>query len=222
MLKKWMLTTLTLITLAALTSVAALAQDNAAPQPRHASGAGYHQFDIGGSFFKTFVSSTSGMGLTQTPSDGMGGLLEARYLVSPLLGFEVTLGVNSGGQAYAPITGACALTCQNPKVSIDGQQVQTSLNYVPSYKFGNLRAFLVGGLGVFVSVPGATPLGNITSIRGAYNYGGGLEYDISNHFGVRGQYRATMYKAPNISAIYPADGQYTQTGMPMGGIYYRF
>ena len=89
-------------------------------------------------------------------------------------------------------------------------------------KVGNLRPFLVGGLGVFISVPDSTPLGNNTSIRGAYVYGGGAEYDLTSHLGVRGQFRATMYKAPNISSIYPADGQFTQTLTPMGGVYYRF
>ncbi len=222
MLKKLMLTTFILIGMTALTGVAASAQNSAAPQPKRASAPSYHQFDIGGSFYKTFVSNSSGMGLQQTPSDGMGGLIEARHLVSPLLGYEMALGFNGGGQAYAPITGACLLTCQNPNVSITGSQIELSLDYVPSYQFGKLRPFLVGGLGILISVPGATPYGNNTSIRGAYVYGGGLEYDISGHFGIRGQYRGTMYKAPNISSIYPADGQYTQTAMPMGGIYYRF
>jgi hypothetical protein len=73
-----------------------------------------------------------------------------------------------------------------------------------------------------ITLPGATPLGNNTSIRGAYVFGGGAEYDFGNHFGVRGQYRGTFYKAPNISSIYPANGQFTLTSMPMGGVYYRF
>jgi opacity protein-like surface antigen len=224
MLKKLTLTTFILIGMAALAGVAAFAQDSAAPQPqpKRAGAPSYHQFDIGGSFYKTFVSNSSGMGLQQTPSDGMGGLFEGRYLVSPLVGFEMAVSFNSGGQAYAPIAGACGLTCNNPPVKITGRQIETSVDWVPSMKVGNLRPFLVAGLGVFISVPDTTPLGNNTSIRGAYVYGGGVEYDIGNHFGIRGQYRGTFYKAPNISSIYPANGQYTQTTMPSGGIYYRF
>jgi opacity protein-like surface antigen len=224
MLKKLTLTTYILIGMASLTGVAAFAQNDAAPkpQPKRASGPGYHQFDIGGSFYKTFVSSSSGMGMKQTPSDGMGGLFEGRYLVSPLVGVEMAISFHTGGQAYAPIPGACALTCNNPPTSITGGQLQTSLDYVPSMKIGNLRPFLVAGLGVLVSVPDATPLGNNTSIRGAYTYGGGVDYDLGAHLGIRGQYRGTFYKAPNISSIYPANGQFTQIMMPTGGIYYRF
>lgn len=223
MVKKWMLTTLTLIAVAALSSVAALAQDNATPpQPNRASAQSYHQFDIGGSVYKTFVNSTTGMGLKQTPSDGLGGLIEARYLKNPLVGFELGIMFGTGGQDYKPVPGACGLTCNNPEVNITGKQVLTSIDWVPSIKVGNLRPFLVGGLGVFISAPDATPLGNNTSIRGAYIYGGGADFDITNHLGIRGQFRGTMYKAPNISSIYPANGQYTQTLTPMGGVYYRF
>jgi len=192
MLKKWMLTNLLFISVAALSGVA-LAQDNAStPRPKRASASSYHQFYVGGSFFKTFVSSTTGMGLTQTPSDGMGGLFEARYLKSPLVGFELGISFADGGQAYTPVKGACGLTCQNPPVTITGKQMETSIDWVPSIKIGNLRPFLVGGLGIFVSIPDNTPLGNNTSIRGAYVYGGGMDFDLTSHLGIRGQFRGTM------------------------------
>jgi len=224
MLKKLTLTTFILIGMAALTGVAAFAQDSAAPQPqpKRSAGPSYHQFDVGGSFYKALVSSTSGMGMKQTPSGGMGGLIEGRHLVSPWVGYELAIMFGTGGEAYAPIPGACGLTCNNPPVKIGGRQVEVALNYVPSIKVGNFRPFLVGGLGVFISVPDSTPLGNNTAMRGAYVYGGGVEYDFGAHLGFRGQYRGTVYKAPNVSSIYPANGKYTQTMMPMGGIYYRF
>ena len=222
MLKKWMLTTFMLIGIAALTSVAAIAQDNAAQQAKPASAPSYSQIDIGGSFYKTLVGNTSGMGLNQTPSDGWGGMFEGRHIVSPWVGYELAVGFNTGGQAYAPIPGACKLTCQTPAVKIGTKEISTSIAWIPSYKFGNLRPFGVAGLGVFISVPDSTPLGNNTSIRSAYVYGGGADYDVSPHFGIRGQIRGMYYKAPNVSSIYPANGQYTQTLMPMGGVYYRF
>jgi opacity protein-like surface antigen len=222
MLKKWMLTTFILIGMAALTGVAALAQGNAAPQPKTASAPSYSQIDLGGSFYKTFVSSTSGMGLKQTPSDGYGGMFELRQILHPLVGYELAVGFNTGGQAYAPIPGACALTCQTPPVSIGGKQISTSIAWIPNYKYGNFRPFGVAGLGVLISIPDSTPLGNNTSIRSAYLYGGGADYDINRHWGIRGQIRGLYYKAPNVSSIYPATGQYTQTLMPMGGVFYRF
>jgi len=224
MLKKLTLTTYILIGMAAFIGLAAFAQNNDAPQPQanSASTSPYGRFDVGGSFYQTFVSSSDGMGLRQTPSGGLGGLFEGRYLVSRLIGVEMAVGFHGNDQAFAPIPGACKLTCQNPPVAITASQVESMINYVPSYQFEKLRVFGVGGIGVLITIPGATPLGNNTSIRGAYDYGGGADYDINNHWGIRGQYRGIYYKAPNISAIYPATGQYTHIAMPMGGVFYRF
>lgn len=222
MLKKWMLTTFILTGMAALTGVAAYGQADTGKQPQRARAASYRQTDIGASFYKTFVSSTTGMGTVQTPSDGIGGMLEVRHIASPFLGYEMTFSLNPADQAYVPKTGACGLVCQNPNTKISAKAAEFALDYVASYKTGNLRPFLVGGLGFFVSIPGDTPYGNNTSVRPTYIYGGGLDWDLSQHLGVRVQYRGNLYKAPNISSIYPATGVYTQSGEPMGGLYYRF
>jgi hypothetical protein len=138
------------------------------------------------------------------------------------VGYEIAFSFNPADQTYGPKTGACAYACQNPVTKVDGNAAEFTADYVISHKVGNLRPFLVGGLGVFVAIPGATPLGNNTSMRGVYVYGGGVDYNIGSHLGVRGQFRANLYKAPNTSAIYPATGQFTQSLEPMGGVYYRF
>ena len=129
---------------------------------------------------------------------------------------------NTGGQAYAPIAGACALTCNNPPVKIGGRQVEVSLDYVPSMKVGNLRPFLVGGLGVFISVPDSTPLGNNTSIRGAYVYGGGVEYDFSSPPGhPRPVSRHLLQGAQHLFHLSGERSIYADRHAE-GGIYYRF
>jgi hypothetical protein len=129
---------------------------------------------------------------------------------------------NPADQAYAPKSGACALDCQNPATKITGNAAQISIDYVASYKTGNLRPFVVAGVGFFIAIPGATPFGNNTSVRGAYDYGGGVDYSFSPHLGIRAQVRGNLYKAPNTSSIYPATGGFTQTLEPMGGVFYRF
>jgi hypothetical protein len=152
----------------------------------------------------------------------MGGLAEVRHIVKPLVGYELAVAFNLADQAYAPKAGACALACQTPAVSLTGNATEVSLDYVVSHKVGHLRPFVVGGLGVFIAVPGSTPLGNNTSIRGAYIVGGGVDLAISSRIGVRAQVRDTFYKAPNTSSIYPATGAFTESLEPMGGVYYRF
>ena len=228
MRKKWMLTTFILIGMAALTGAAygqadapAGGQTGAAAIARTAAGS-RSQTDIGASFYEALTNSTSGNGTQQTPTNAPGGMVELRHIASNLVGYEMTFSFNPADQAYAPKTGACGLVCQNPATKITGNAAQVSIDYVVSYKTGNLRPFVVGGLGVFIAIPGATPFGNNTSIRGAYNYGGGVDYSFSPHLGIRAQVRGNLYKAPNTSSIYPATGVFTQSLEPMGGVFYRF
>lgn len=229
MQKKWTLTTFILIGIAALTGAAAYGQADApageqsgsAPQARTARESS-SQWDIGASFYEALTSGTSGTGTQQTPSNGLGGMAELRHIVNPFVGYEMTVSFNLADQAYAPKAGACGLVCQNPPVSLTGNATEVALNYVVSHKMGNIRPFAVGGLGVLIAVPGSTPLGNNTSIRGAYIFGGGVDFDLTARIGVRAQVRDTMYKAPNTSSIYPATGVFTQSIEPMGGFYFRF
>jgi opacity protein-like surface antigen len=222
-----MLTAFILIGIAALTGAAqdqadAPARGKTGTAPARAAAGPLPQFDIGASGYYALTSSSSGAGLTQTPTNAVGGTFELRYIASPLVGLEMTFAFNPADQAYAPKTGACGLTCQNPATKISGDAIVASLDYIVSKKIGNLRPFAVGGLGVYVAIPGATPYGNNTSLRGAYTFGGGVDYDLGSHLGIRGQFRDILYKAPNTSAIYPATGGFTQSLEPMGGIFYRF
>jgi opacity protein-like surface antigen len=217
---KWMRTTLIVIGMAALTGAAAYGQD-AATKPKAEAKSGV-ETDAGLSGYATFTSATSGAGIQQTPSNSYGGMIELRQLRSDWLGYEAAFNFNPADQKYAPKTGACQLACQDPVTSIKGNAPEFTIDYIISHKIGNLRPFAVGGAGFFITIPGATPYGNNTSVRGAYVAGGGLDYDLGKHLGVRVQYRETWYKAPNISSIYPATGQLTQTGEPTGGVYYRF
>jgi hypothetical protein len=227
---KWMLTTFILIGMAALTSAAANGQSgtpsdeqsSTAPSQRTAPVAKTSQTDLGLSGYEAFTSGTSGLGTKQTPTNAPGGMLELRHIVNSLVGYEMTFSFNPAKQAYAPITGACGLTCQNPVTTISANASEVAIDYVVSHKVGNLRPFVVGGMGFFMVFPGATPFGNNTSIRPAYVAGGGVDWNVNAKFGVRLQCRGNYYKAPNISAIYPATGVMTHSYEPMGGVYYRF
>jgi opacity protein-like surface antigen len=229
MQKKWMLTTFILFGMAALTSAAAHGQAGAPANEQSGNAAGERvaaasrkQTDIGISGYKTFTSATSGNGTQQTPSDSAGGMLELRHIVNPLLGYEITYSFNPANQAFAPKAGACALVCQNPPTKITAKASEIAIDYVASYKVGNLRPFVVGGLGFFMTFPGPTPFGNNTSVRPTYVYGGGVDWNFGARLGLRLQYRGNYYKAPNVSAIYPPTGVFTQTAEPMAGVYYRF
>jgi hypothetical protein len=225
---KWMLITLTLLGMAALTfpangqdSAPESGQTGTAAARRVAAGS-RSQTDIGVSGFYTLTSSSTGADIHQTPTNAPGGMFELRHIANPLVGYELAFSFNPADQAYAPVAGSCGLTCQTPPTKISGNAAEVAIDYIVSKKFGNLRPFAVGGLGVFIAIPGPTPLGNNTALRGTYIFGGGVDYDLGSHLGVRAQFRDNLYKAPNTSSIYPATGAFTQSMEPMGGVYYRF
>jgi opacity protein-like surface antigen len=225
---KWMLMTLALLGTAALTG-AAVAQDSApageqteTPAAPRVAAAPRSQTDIGVSGLFAMTSGTTGLGTKQTPSNGAGGMIELRHISSPFVGYELAFSYNKANQKYEPDPAGCVLTCQNDETKITGGALEFAVNYVVSKEIGNLRPFAVGGLGVYIVTPGATPYGNNTPIRGTYIYGGGVDYNIGRHLGVRAQFRGNLYKAPNVSAIFPATGKYTQSLEPMAGFFYRF
>lgn len=216
---KWMLTTLMVISMGALTGAAAQGQDAAAKAKPAGPGV---ETDAGLSGYATFTKATSGGGTLQTPTNSYGGMFELRQIRSNWLGYEMAVNYNPADQKYAPNPGACLLACTNPVTPISASAVEFSIDYIVSHQMGKLRPYAVGGAGFFITIPGATPYGNNTSVRGAYVAGGGLDYSLSGHLGIRLQYRETFYKAPNVSSIYPATGVLTTSGEPMGGVFYRF
>ena len=219
---KWMLAIL--FGTVALAPVGVHAQDapkTGAPAQEQAGFLG-GQLDIGLSGFPTFTSASTGNGVKQNPSNAYGGMLEGRLIFSPLVGVELAYSYSRTNQSYTPIAGACGLVCQTPPTAITAFSNTIAGNYIVSRKIGNLSPFLVGGIGFYITVPGATPYGNSTSIRAAYDGGGGLDWNLTSHLGARLQVRDNFYHAPKISSIFPATGVLTSTVDPMGGVYYRF
>lgn len=176
--------------------------------------------DAAVSFYRTFTSSTSGHNTAQTPSNSMGGMFELRHIQSPWIGYEIAYGVNPADQSYKPDPGNCGFLCGNQPETISAMAHQVSIDWVPSFKYGNIDPFAIGGVGFYINVPSAA-LGNLGDVvRPMFVYGGGLDWNFLSHAGLRIQYRGNLYKAPNLDNNYNATGAYTQTGEPMVGVYF--
>jgi len=53
-------------------------------------------------------------------------------------------------------------------------------------------------------------------------YGGGLDWGLVPHVGLRLQYRGNLYNAPALTTLYHSTGQLAKTAEPMIGAYIRF
>ncbi len=225
---KWMQAVLFAVGVAAL-GTACPAQTSGTGQapagtatPAQAKAGDEPQFSIGVGFYEAMNESTTGNGTQQTTTNTGGGMLELRFIDRPLAGFEFTYSYNPANQTLTPAPSNCELTCANPKTPLTVKASEVGLDYVFSKKVGSIRPFAVGGLGFFISSPDDSTYEVQTVVRPAFIFGGGLDWAVVSHFGIRAQFRDNVYKAPNLSAFYAPTGEYTHTAEPLGGLYYSF
>ena len=219
MRKKWMQAVAAVIGMAALSSATVYAQGAAAKQKPAASEA---QTDVAASFYQAMTSSTSGNGTVQTPKNAMGGMFEVRHIHSSMIGYEFTYSFNPGDQSFKPLVGNCGYRCTTQPLTITAGSNIIGLDWVFSKQYGNLRPFAVGGLGFTATVPGNSAYAANNTVRPTYIFGGGVDFALGEHFGVRAQVRDNIAKAPALSIYYSPTGAYTGIIQPMGGVFYRF
>jgi opacity protein-like surface antigen len=188
------------------------------------SGASAHaQFDVAGSFFSTFNTSTSGHGTNQKPKNSPGGLLEFRYIRTPLKAFELSYSYNPADESYTVSPTGCGLRCGTAPVTVTSDNHMIGMNWVPTTakKYAGFTPFGIAGLGFVISEPNTNSYALNSKVRISFDYGGGVDYGITSRFGVRAQVRGAAYKAPDLSILYSPTGAYMQTIQPSIGIYFR-
>lgn len=179
------------------------------------------QFDVAGSYYKTFDTSTSGHGTNQSQAGSSGFLLEGRYLKSTFLGAEIAYSYNPANQNYEPTPGNCGYLCSQQPESVQAYANEVSFDWVPSLKIGNLRPFGVAGLGFVLTNPPGNEYAVNTAVKPAYVVGAGSDFAVSPRFGIRAQLRDNFFIAPQATHAYPATGKFVQLAEPTIGVYFR-
>jgi opacity protein-like surface antigen len=201
------------------------------------------QTDVALSLYGAFTGTTTANGATQSPSNAAGGLLEVRHIVHPWIGFEGTYAFNRANQAYSglvypPLTacpvGNCSPATEIAAVSADAHEVTG--DWVASLKLGNLRPFALAGGGILFDAPsgqilqsgsvivacgGTNPSCTNTTTKPVFVYGGGVDWGLLPHLGLRLQYRGNLYKAPALTTVFTSTGAFMHTAEPMVGVYFR-
>jgi opacity protein-like surface antigen len=170
---------------------------------------GGSQTTVAASFYGAYNGTTEGNGTIQSPSNQAGGLFELRYLANPLIGYELTYSYNRANQSYN-------------FSSVKAGAHQISADWVVSFPILNFRPFLLAGAGVIDFKPDSNQPGTSSDARVVYIYGGGLDWGILPHFGLRAQYRGNLYHAPDMLNTVSSTGAFTHTSEPVIGAYFRF
>jgi opacity protein-like surface antigen len=185
------------------------------------------QTDVALSAFGAFSGTTNGNGTAQSPSNAAGGLIELRHITNPLIGYEASYSFNRANEVYRPTTIACPVgtvpPCTTPEpaaVSADAHEITG--DWVVSLKIANVRPFALAGLGVLLDEPAGNQSDTTSSTQALYVYGGGLDWGLIPHLGLRLQYRGNLYKAPDLTRLYTSTDAFRHTAEPMVGAFFRF
>lgn len=186
------------------------------------------QTDVAASVYGAFSGTANGNGTTQTPSNQAGFLIELHHQSNPLVGFEVTYAWNRADQNYSGevvCPGSSFPTCN--VVAQESQFVpanahEVTADYEVSAHLLGLRPFLLAGGGVLFNQPAGSQSGTQAQTKGVLVYGGGVDWAVLPHLGIRGQYRGNVYKAPQLVTAYSSTGAFFHTAEPVLGAYFRF
>lgn len=207
------------------------------------------QTDVAVSAYGAFNQSSKSNYTIQSPSNQAGVLLEVRHIWNPLVGFEGTYAYNRANQTYFPTTthstctpGTTSGCSQVVSASVPANAHEITGDWVVSMKMLHFRLFALAGGGLLFDVPtsananlvfdctpsGATCRpGTVVSFtrsqtKGVFVYGGGLDWALFPHIGLRFQYRGNVYKAPALVSSFSATDRFTQTAEPVLGVFFRF
>jgi len=196
-----------------MVAVAAVACAHAAAQP-----------DIAASIYGTFSQSTTGNNVIQSPSNAAGVLLEVRDIHNPLVGFEGTYSYNRSDRGYASVLVACpasAAVCPTPAAFVLNNAHEVTGDWIVSVKVANLRPFALAGGGLLLNQPSGGQTATMSATKGVFVYGGGLDWGLLPHIGLRFQYRGNLYSAPALTTVFTSSGAFIHTAEPVVGIYFK-
>lgn len=183
------------------------------------------QTDVAASVYGSFNGTVSGNGTVQTPSNQAGILAEVHHQYNPLVGFEVTYAWNRADQNYVPLQNTqvvCPVGVCPSHQFVPANAHEVTADYVVSAHLLNLRPFLLAGVGVVFNQPAGSQSGTQFSDSEVFVYGGGVDWGVLPHLGIRGQYRGNVYKAPNLVAAYSSTNAFFHNSEPSVGAYLRF
>ncbi len=215
-------------TWAAVLSIVGLAAVASAQAPLSGLDKQLDRLDIGVSGMGYFTRNSSGpddlLGnvVTDSPGNTLGALVQVRYTVKPLLGFEFNYSYARNTQTF---TGTTILTGAAYPLGVQVNASEYTLGYVAhTPRVFGIGTFVSGGAGTTAFRPTkGGGQGFQPQARATYYYNVGFEDQVfSPHFGLRASFRQAFYLAPDFETNYLRNHQRTFTSEPSVGFYIHF
>ena len=158
-----------------------------------------------------------GNDVQQSSTDGLGGLVSYRYMLTPRSGLEANYQYAQNTQKY--------YTSFN-RVRVHDRLQEFSVAYVLNANFKNWNPFIEGGPAAFMFSPLDDAGTNQLDVKGqtilGAMYGGGVAYELSPSFDIRAEYRGLLMKTPDFGLAPQKTGRFYNVYNPVIGIAYHF
>jgi hypothetical protein len=164
--------------------------------------------------FGQSTEATIGNGIHDSPTESMGGLGTVRQSFKPWLGYEVNYSYTRFSERYSNF----------PFSVQDNVHEATGAYLFQGPKLFVLQPFAAVGGGWMIYLPTNTGGQHFNQqFQLALLYELGVNYPlVTNHFGLRLQYRGRVHKTPNYNQAFLVTGATRQTSEAAAGFYLRF
>jgi opacity protein-like surface antigen len=166
-----------------------------------------------------FTQDTSGQGVSRATTNTGGFLLGYRHHFNRWLSGEANYGYDRDTQRYFSTGGLS-------RVESDVHTATAAAVIGLPFRIKGLNPYVLGGGGSLVFHPtgnaGDFVSGANTQAKGAFLYGGGINYALTRHWSVRAEYRGYVYKDADFGLRALNTDSWTHTAQPSVGIVFRF
>jgi opacity protein-like surface antigen len=166
-----------------------------------------------------FTQDTNGQGISRTTTNTGGFLVGYRYHINRWLAAEANYGYDRDTQKYFSTGGLS-------RVQSDVDTATAAAVISLPFRISRLNPYVLGGGGSLVFHPtgnaGGFVSGADTQAKGAFLYGGGVNYALTRHWSLRAEYRGYVYKDADFGVRALDTDSWTHTAQPSAGIVFRF
>jgi opacity protein-like surface antigen len=165
-----------------------------------------------------FTKDSSSAGISESATNAGGFFIGYRFNFSRWIAAEASYGYSRNTQNYFGSFGSAAIQ-SNVHITTGAFVLK-----LPTFA-ERWRPYALAGGGAVTFDPkhsGGAVTAAATQTRGAFLYGGGIDFDVARHVALRAEYRGYVYQVPTFDVGNLRRDATTHLAQPSAGIVFRF
>jgi opacity protein-like surface antigen len=171
--------------------------------------------EVSANFTGNYQSQESGLGVTDTPTNSGGFLVNYRYHFNDWSAVEVNYGYTRFSQFYTTGTFTQASAQEATFAYLFTFGIPREARFHPFVEAGTGALF-------FSPVTAGSSGGAASQNRAAFLYGAGATYKVMHNLSLQVGYRGLVYTSPDFALVSQVTNARTQMAEPYAGITFRF